>query len=127
MKTTAAQYAKALLTVTDGKSGKALDGAVKDFVALLTERHEMFRWREIVRAFDNAWRRKYGAANVTIETATKPSRELLAAFVKLYPEATITSVLNPELMGGARVQIDDRLLDGSVSGQLNRLKEELYG
>lgn len=121
MKFTARQYADALMTVTEGKMGVALTLAVTEFVEILASRHELSRWREIVRAFDNAWRRKYGASEVTLITAMDPTKKLVEELQKAFPEASLTQKVDQSLIGGAVVQVDDRRIDGSVAGQLSRL------
>jgi len=40
-------------------------------------------------------------------------------------EVVITEELHPELIGGVRVIIGDRILDASIAGQLDRLKEKI--
>ncbi len=127
MKITARQYADALMASTDGKSGKVLESVVREFVASLAARQEMHRAREIMRAFDNAWRRKFGAGEVTLTTAYQPSKKLLDELATAYPHASIASKVKPELIGGAILQIDDRRFDGSVSGHLMKLHDQLVG
>lgn len=125
MKVTAKQYASVLHDVTEGKTGKVLELVVKDFVALLSDRHERSRSREIARAFESVWRQRYGSATVRIETAQPISAALDRELKERFAYATIEKSVNPELIGGARLQIDDRLLDGSIAGQLSRLKNQL--
>ncbi len=125
MKVTAKHYAQVLHDVTQGKTGKVLELIVKDFVAMLSERHERSRSREIARMFESVWKAQYGAATVRIETAQPISSNLDRELKERFAHATIQKQVNPELIGGARLQIDDRLLDGSVSGQLSRLKSQL--
>ncbi len=115
------------MSMTDGKSDKALESAVHEFVASLALRQEMHRWREIVRAFDNAWRRTHGASEVTLTTAFPPSKKLLEEIEKAYPDASVKSEVRQELMGGAILQVDDRRFDGSVLGQLSKLHDQLVG
>ncbi|MEK9130692.1 MAG: F0F1 ATP synthase subunit delta [Patescibacteria group bacterium] len=125
MKFTARQYAEALLNVTEGKTGAALTSAVKDLVEVLASRHELSRWREVARAFDNAWRRKYGASEVTLTTAHEPTENLLEGLVKAFPQASVRHTVNAALMGGAVIQVDDRRLDGSIAGHLSKLHNQL--
>ncbi len=100
---------------------------MKEFTGELQERHELSRWREIVRAFDNAWRRKHGAATVMLTTAFPPSKLMLEQVEKAFPKASVSHEVREDLMGGAILQVDDRLFDGSVSGQLSKLHDQLIG
>ena len=125
MKVTTRHYAETLIEICEGKSGNALELVLKDFVELLSDRHERSRWREIARSLEAAWQRRYGAATVSVETPQKITAALEQELQKRFPHATITQKIAPELLGGARVQIDDRILDGSLSGSLDRLKHQL--
>ncbi|MDH4275392.1 MAG: ATP synthase F1 subunit delta, partial [Gammaproteobacteria bacterium] len=44
---------------------------------------------------------------------------------KLNREVTLQSRVDPELMGGAIIRVGDRVIDGSLSGRLNQLENEL--
>lgn len=125
MKITARQYAEELLRLTEGKTGKALDGEVKRFVAMLASRHELSKWREISRAFDNAWKRTYGASTVHLTTAHPAPAKLLQELKARYAHADISNAVDPDLIGGAILQVDDRRYDGSISGHLEMLKTNL--
>ena len=125
MKISAQQYAQTLLTITDGKMGSALTSVVKDFVAVLHERHELSRWREIVRAFDNAWRRKFGVSEVSLITAVAPTKKLVEELQKAFPQASLRQSIDAMLIGGAVIQVDDCRFDGSVAGALSKLHDQL--
>ena len=127
MKITARQYAEALMSVTDGKSDKVLESAVKELVEVLHDRHELSRWREIVRAFDNDWRRRFGASEVSLITAVAPTKKLVEELQKAFPQASLRQTIDETLLGGAVIQVDDRRFDGSVSGALSKLHDQLVG
>ncbi|MEK6749536.1 MAG: F0F1 ATP synthase subunit delta [Pseudomonadota bacterium] len=44
---------------------------------------------------------------------------------KLNREVSLQSRVDPELMGGAIIRVGDRVIDGSLSGRLNQLANEL--
>jgi F-type H+-transporting ATPase subunit delta len=110
---------------TDGMTGKQVEAAAKDFIRLLAERQELYRVREVLRAIDAVWREKYGAANVNVTTAYPISKDLRAAIEKAAGGASVTETVEPALIGGARIRIDDRLIDGTVAGHLDRLRNVL--
>lgn len=125
MKLTSKQLAQALVEASQGKSGDQLEETAKEFVAFLASRQELFRAREIIRQLDGVWKEKYGAANVSIETAYPLDENQRQKLIQILRGADLVEQVNPELIGGAKLRIDDRLLDGSVMGKLMALKKTL--
>jgi F-type H+-transporting ATPase subunit delta len=125
MAVSAKQLARAFVNGAGDLSGASLTGAAATFVKFLSDRRELHRMREVLRAVEGAWREKYGAATVVVETAKPLSTKSRKVLEEKTAGATIIEQVKPELIGGARVRIDDRILDGSVSGQLDALKRSL--
>lgn len=125
MKTNARQYARAFVELTADLAGHELEDAVSAFVAYLQERHAMQTWRDIARQIDFVWRERYGVANVSVVSAHPLTIAAKAALEKASQGAEFASSVDPELIGGAIVRIDDRIVDASVSGHLQRLKTAL--
>ena len=125
MAVSAKQLARAFVSGAGDLSGAALTGAADTFVKFLSDRRELHRMREVIRAVEGAWREKYGAATVVVETAKPLSTKSRKALEEKTSGATIIEHVRPDLIGGARIRIDDRILDGSVSGQLDALKRSL--
>ena len=94
-------------------------------VALLKEQSLLSRWRELEKEIHQAWRNKFGASKVTVLSAhelSKGARKQLEDSVK---GAELIERVDERLMGGAVIRIDDRRLDGSIIGALQRLKNTL--
>ncbi len=125
MKITAKQYAEALLEVTDGTSGKDLEDSTKEFVGYLSETGAIGRTQQILRALDGVWKKRHGAAKIFVETAFPLEKDMRAHIQTLAPGATLYERVSPELLGGIKIRIDDRMIDGSVAGSLLRLKRAL--
>lgn len=125
MKLTSKQLAQALVDICENKSGDQLEKTMKEFVVFLASRQELFRTREIIRQLDSVWQEKYGAANVIVETAYPLSNDLCQKLREILRGADLQEKVNPELIGGAKLRIDNRLLDGSVMGKLMALKRTL--
>ncbi len=98
---------------------------MKAFVDELAARGWTHQWREIERELHGAWKRKYGAANVTIVSAHPLAAALRKSIEAATPGADITERVDERLMGGAVIRIDDRRIDASVAGSLQRLKLHL--
>jgi F-type H+-transporting ATPase subunit delta len=125
MKLRARQLARAYVEMTDGKSAKEVEKIAAEFVRFLAERHELPKWREIVRSIDDVWRERHGVASVTVISAHPLTTSARKALEKAASGATLTEAVDPSLLGGARVRIDDRIIDATVSGYLTSLKTTL--
>ncbi|MEK9155394.1 MAG: F0F1 ATP synthase subunit delta [Patescibacteria group bacterium] len=98
---------------------------MKEFVVDLNARGLIHRWRDIEREIHGAWRRKFGAANVTVVSTHPMTRSLMNQVEAIAPGAEVTERIDERLMGGAIIRVDDRRIDGSVAGMLQRLKQNL--
>lgn len=98
---------------------------MKSFVSELARRGWMHHWRDIEREIHGVWKRKYGAAHVTIVSAHPLAASLRKAIEAAAPGADIVERVDERLMGGAVIRIDDRRIDASVAGSLQRLKFHL--
>lgn len=98
---------------------------IQSFVKELAALGLMHQWRNIEHELHGAWKRKFGAANITVVSAhgiTATARRMLE---ELAPGADLVERVDERLMGGAIVRIDDRRIDGSLMGALQRLKQTL--
>lgn len=107
--------------VTRAESVKIIDAFVRE----LSTRGMMHTWRDVEREIHSAWKRKFGAASVTIVSAHPLTVAMRKAIEKNAPGADITERIDERLMGGAVIRIDDRRIDASVAGTLQRLKYHL--
>lgn len=115
MKVSTKQWTSALESACEGKTPKQLETVAGDFVRLLAKRGELGRVREVIRRL---------TTTVVAETA-HPLKPATRKAIEDAAAAPLTEVVNPELIGGMRLRINDRVLDGSIAGQLERLKRTL--
>lgn len=94
-------------------------------VALLKEEGLLSRWRELEKEINQAWRNKFGASKVTVLSAHELSKEARKHLEDSVKGAELIERVDERLMGGAVIRIDDRRLDGSIIGALQRLKNTL--
>lgn len=125
MKAKPRQLADALVAATHGKSGAALDETVRGFLGWMREAGQLRHAREVMRAMDAAWKRRYGVARVAVESAHALPVKVQQAVDKLARGADVSFSVDPSLIGGARVRVDDLVLDNTVLGRAERLKQEL--
>lgn len=125
MKAKPRQLADALLAAAEGKSGSELDETVRGFLEWMRGTGQLHRAREVMRAVDAAWKRRYGVAKVTVESAHALPVKAQQAVDKLAKGADVSFSVDPSLIGGARVRVDDLVLDNTVLGRAESLKRKL--
>jgi F-type H+-transporting ATPase subunit delta len=85
---------------------------------------------KVVEGFRRVANARMGIAEVRVSSAARlsPAEEeaLRAAFRKLTrQQVELEFQLDDSLLGGVRAQIDSTVYDGTVRGQLERIREEL--
>lgn len=130
MASTAQTYGRSLYQLTAGLPEKEAKRALESFVELLAARHELELAPNIIAAFGREARKAEGIREVSVESA-----EDLSASRKEHLEKTFAKALgakvemrwktDPTLIAGAVIRYDDILLDASVKGRLDRLKQQL--
>ncbi len=125
MKLESRQLAQIFVNLTEEMDGADLNRAAQAFVELLADRKELYRYRDIIRAIDSVWKQKHGAANITIASAHPLSKSAKEVLLKKAQGATITEEVEKDLIGGAKIRIDDKIIDGSLAGFLGKLKHRL--
>ncbi len=103
---------------------------VRNFVALLIDHRRIAALPEIARQVEIEINHRFGLADAEVTTARaleeSEKRALegrVAAVIGKKVRARYTQ--NPSLLGGAVVKIGSTVYDGSIRGQLQRLKSEL--
>jgi len=94
-------------------------------VKFLADKKLLGRVRDLEKEIGEAWKAKFGASKVTIVSAhplTKKARLEIEEFAK---GAELIERVDERLMGGAVIRADERRIDGSLIGSLQRLKNAL--
>jgi F-type H+-transporting ATPase subunit delta len=114
--------------VTEGLGASKLIG---DFVALLAARGRTGVLREIAAAYAELVDAALGRARARVRTAvplTPTDRSTLTAWFERVlggKRVVLDEVVDPGLLGGFVAEIGSKVLDGSLDGQLARLRERL--
>lgn len=101
--------------------------AVKNLLALLVEHNRMQAFPEVVTQYQqlvDASENRVRGTLVTASAVQSDTLESVAQQVKNqfgYAEVVLTNAIQPELLGGAQLQLGDRRIDGSYLSQLNQL------
>jgi len=125
MAATPKQLAQAYVNATESCDGKELEEVSKQFVSYLKEHYLLGKTHAILAAIDYAWKERYGISQIKITTAYPLTKKSLQTLEKVARGASIETRVDPSIIGGARLQIDDRILDGSIQGHLTSLKQIL--
>ena len=102
----------------------------ENLLRLLVEHHRTRYIHEIREAFEQLADQASGIVHATFATAIdldpddrRRYEEALAR--KLGRKVNVKFLTDPEIVGGATIQIGDHLIDGTVRTQLARLRQEL--
>jgi len=102
-----------------------------DFLLLIVKNHREYYFRDIFRNFVDFYNDTKGIKTVELTTAVKVGDEeradMKAYIQKAFQarEISFTEKVNPEIIGGFIIQIEDKLLDVSVRKQLNKIRHDL--
>jgi F-type H+-transporting ATPase subunit delta len=117
--------------VLDAIAGQV--GAVKpirNFMAIIIDHRRLGMLDDIVRVFETELDAQLGFAEVQVSSARPLSpqeqREVETRVERMTGKKIRASyVSNPELLGGLLVRVGDTIYDGSVRGQLEKMRQEL--
>lgn len=103
---------------------------VRDLVALVAARGRMDHLREIVEAYRALVDEAAGRVRAVVRTAialTEDERRLLAGRIEraLGKQVLLEERVDTALVGGFVAQVGSLILDGSLDGQLQRMRERL--
>lgn len=114
-----------LLDHIERASENEIPRIMKDFVAYLDQEKLLGAWREIEQMIHALWKEKYGVSKITILSAHPLTETAEKEIQKLANGADIERRVDERLIGGAIIRIDDKRIDSSMAGSLQRLKMTL--
>jgi F0F1-type ATP synthase delta subunit len=117
--------ARTIISQTETLSDKQIPIVMKEIVEYLAGEKLLGRWREIEMAINQVWKEIYGASKITVVSAHELTAEVERAIEEIAYGADITKRVDERLIGGSIIRIDDRRIDGSIAGQLQKLKTTL--
>jgi F-type H+-transporting ATPase subunit delta len=112
------------------KLGPELRPETQNLLRLLVEHHRTAAMPEIRREFEQMANAAEGIVDATLTTAIDLSDEERKRYEqelakRLDRRVRLQHHRDPALVGGATIQVGDRLVDGSVRTQLERLRQRL--
>lgn len=131
MKITVQQYAKTLLELTDRKTEQAVSDVVKKFAEVLKKDGQIKNAGKIMEKFSEIYNAKHGIVEANVISSRELSRDKIQQvenFIKekySAKEVIVKNIVDEKIKGGIIIKVGDEVLDGSVSGQLKKLKKSL--
>jgi len=118
----------AVLDAIAQRTGMAREA--RNFLAVLTDHHRLPLLSDITRQVERELNDRLGIADAEVRSArelTEAERKLLEAEVAKLTGKRVRARYQRDaaLLGGAVVQVGSTIYDGSVAGQLERIREEL--
>ena len=110
--------------------GEPMHDCLKLFIAFVTEQHREDKMFLIAMKYMEMYRKKHNILNTQLTTATELPEATLDK-IKAYVEQTFSAqvemdiAIDPSLIGGFILDIENSRMDASVAGQLNALKNRL--
>lgn len=118
------QYAQTLRTLAQERPS-AVREIARDFVSLLARQHRLRLVPRIIAALERQAAARGESARVELTTAkiiSDPNKLALALAQQLgLRHVNLETRVDPTLVGGARLRVGDRLVDGSIHGMLTQL------
>ncbi len=120
----------ALLDAIAGRMG--LTPALRNFVAVLIDHGRIRTLEQIARQFESELNRRLGIAEAEVTSARELSgdekRRIESQIARMTgKQVRAEYATDGAVLGGAVVKIGSTIYDGSVRGQLQRIKEQLVG
>ena len=103
---------------------------IRNFIAVLIDHRRMGMLDDMLRQFETELDAQLGFTEVEVSSArplsAEEKRELEARVAGMTGKKVRTRyVTNPELLGGVMVRAGSTIYDGSVRGQLEKMRQEL--
>jgi F-type H+-transporting ATPase subunit delta len=99
-------------------------------LALMASKGRMGLLGEVARAVHRQLEQRAGRIEVTVTTALALDADRQQAITQMLQEAlsappAVTWQVDPDLLGGLRVQVDDAVYDASLAGRLGQLVDRM--
>lgn len=110
--------------------GTRISATTMAFLSLLADKRRTGLLADVKAEFDRLLREHSNIVAATAISAVPMTKSQLTALEKALEVRTgkdieLTTEIDPTLMGGILVRIGDTVLDGTVKGKLDRLREQL--
>jgi F-type H+-transporting ATPase subunit delta len=115
---------------------KIFEGRCSDltlrFMLLLNRKGRLSHLPAIVAAFDKLVQTSFGRVEVDVYMASPIGTDVLESIKQRFQtemgkEAIVHPYSDETMIGGIKIRVGDKLIDGSISSQLRRMKDQFSG
>jgi F-type H+-transporting ATPase subunit delta len=123
--------ARAIYESSKNKDGAELDAVSKKIINLILKKHLMSRSKEILNKLEKLVDKNEEVVRVTVSSRAKLEKGItdeIEDFIKKRYKAKNTVLefnVNPKLLGGIKLEVEDEVIDMTLKNKVNRLKEFL--
>ncbi len=133
MKYSSRHYAQALLEVAEESDKSSLDTVVDNFLSYLRRTGDIKNISAILRSLDDIYKTKYGIVDVSVTTArdigTDTVKHISDMILKKmnvdYKTISLKDKIDENIIGGAIIEFEDKLVDISSVNVLNQIKQKI--
>jgi F-type H+-transporting ATPase subunit delta len=112
---------------------RAIEGAnpeLVNFLELLAEKHRMPALFRIRKRFDELWAKENKRLGVIVTSAVELDSQIVESIGAEIEKQTgqtieLESNVDPEILGGLRLQVGNMVLDASIRSRLEKLRREV--
>lgn len=120
------QYGKILYESTKGLKGTELENTIKNFLLFLQREQMLSKAPYIMEEFKKYAKKQEGIETIEITSIRDLSQNEVKEISKHFGEKVEASVVvDKRLIGGVTIRTENTILDGSIKGQLGKLKQQL--
>lgn len=111
--------------------GDRASGLFVKFVMLLVDKKRLGAIEEIALAYTYLWEEQQGIMEVKCVTAIPLDHDLQTRTRQIIEEKSgkkcrLTTITDPDIIGGMILFADDRIIDGSIRNQLESIRRSLH-
>lgn len=131
MKVSIRKYAEALSESLKGEKDSAqANGKIENFLLLLQKRKKTKMLKRFLEVFTKIWHEKNGKVAVKVVLPENPTEKDLDSLAKYLDEmlgkkVVLEVIVDPKIIGGMKLLMDDSVIDGTVKKNLEMLKIKL--
>jgi len=124
-------YAELLNQISQEKDKSKIDQQIKNFVILLAKNNQISRLDQIIKKFNQLYNKANLTAEIEIEAPTAIDASIEKVIIELSKKLCQTETgevkftENKDLIGGAKIKINDYLLDLSIKNTLTKIKNSI--
>ena len=121
---------KERLSLLDEAFGNSLQEYLLNFIKILVEKGMLRSFTACFKRFRSSYNSDHGIADAIVTSAVPLSEEDVKRLKAKLEETTGKRIFlqqrrDPEVLGGLRVEVEGRLLDGTVKGRLSELRRRV--